>query len=73
MKNRKKRRRVEVFSQKNAENADGAEKGKRSGKIFANILFFSLAASVVFSLVRLILAPAVAPEGVEIKVKSDYR
>ena len=45
---------------------------KRSGRIVANILFISLAVSVVFSLIRLIMAPAAAPEGVEMKVKSDY-
>lgn len=61
-----------MFSQRNAKNEGGTAKRKQSGKIIANILFFSLAASVIFSLVRVILAPAVAPEGVEIKVKSDY-
>lgn len=44
----------------------------RAGKIIANVLFISLAASVVFSLVRLLMAPETAPAGTEVKVKSDY-
>lgn len=48
-------------------------KKRTSGEIIATILFISLALSVVFALVRFLLAPGVAPAGAEhVKVKSDY-
>lgn len=50
------------------------EKKKRSAStILGHILFLSLALSVVYSAVRLVLAPETVPEGGEyVKVKSDY-
>lgn len=57
------------------ENEEAKMKGrKKSGReILGIILFISLALSIVFSLVRFLLAPESAPEGQEhIKVKSDY-
>lgn len=45
----------------------------RTREIIARVLYISLALSVVYSLVRAFLAPAVAPEGQEyLHVKSDY-
>lgn len=48
-------------------------KKRSAGTILGHILFLSLALSVVYSAVRLVLAPETAPEGGEyVKVKSDY-
>lgn len=53
--------------------AVAAKQRYRPRQILATALFLSLALSVVFSAVRLILAPAEQPEtGGHVKVKSDY-
>jgi len=49
------------------------KKKKSASEIIGVILFVSLALSIVFSLVRFLMAPESAPEGQEhIKTKGDY-
>lgn len=49
------------------------KKRKRKWRsIVATILFLSLAASVVYAFVRLLLAPDCCPDGESVKCKSDY-